>query len=187
MFFPSCSLKDDEPEMTVKDPSACSISKKSLKTSCTSSTARKRQLELEAAKAKAAVDMELAEAEAEAKINAAKIKANIKSELLNKKLAAEMAELESTSHRSSKSASQSTNSKVEDWLDNTVGQQVEHQEDCCRDRSSIEKLANALRDAVTTSSYKAQNQELLTRLATSKDLPSFLAIQWSGYILNRHT
>ncbi|CAH2062038.1 unnamed protein product, partial [Iphiclides podalirius] len=63
-------------------------------------TARKRQLELEAAKAKAAVDMELAEAEAEAKINAAKIKANIKSELLNKKLAAEMAELESTSHRS---------------------------------------------------------------------------------------
>ncbi|CAH2042610.1 unnamed protein product, partial [Iphiclides podalirius] len=142
--FPSCSLKDDEPERTVKDPSACSISKKSLKTSCTSSTARKRQLELEAAKAKAAVDMELAEAEAEAKINAAKIKANIKSELLNKKLAAEMAELESTSHRSSKSASQSTNSKVEDWLDNTVGQQVEHQEDCCRDRSSIEKLANAL-------------------------------------------
>ncbi|CAH2046799.1 unnamed protein product, partial [Iphiclides podalirius] len=121
--FPSCSLKDDEPDMTVKDPSACSISKKSLKTSGTSSTARKRQLELEAAKAKAVVEMELAEAEAqaeaEAKIKAAKIKANIKSELLNKKLAVEMAELESTSRRSSKSASQSTNSKVEDWLDNT--------------------------------------------------------------------
>ncbi|CAK1579935.1 unnamed protein product [Parnassius mnemosyne] len=189
--LPSFSLKDEVLEKPENAQSACSKSKKSSKTAGTSSsTARKRQLEYETAKAMALVEIQAAEAEvqaaeAEAKVKSAraeavKIKANIQSELLKKQLAAEMAELESRSRSSHKSAVKSSTSKVENWLNAPGNKHEENREDYSRETFGPEKLAHALNEAVAASSYKTQNQELLTRLATSKDLPLFFGdpMEW---------
>ncbi|CAK1589329.1 unnamed protein product [Parnassius mnemosyne] len=182
--LPSFSLKDEVLEKPENAQNACSKSKKSSKTAGTSSsTARKRQLEYETAKAMALVEIQAAEAEAKDKVKsaqavAAKIKANIQSKLLNKQLAAEMAELESRSRCSHKSAVKSSTSKVENSAPGN--QHKENREDYSRETIGLEKLAHALNEAVAASSYKTQNQELLTRLATSKDLPLFFGdpMEW---------
>ncbi|XP_060801917.1 uncharacterized protein LOC132902105 [Amyelois transitella] len=163
-----------------------------------SSLSRRRALELEAAQAKATLEMEAvreatraraetARAKAEA---AAKIKA-IQSDLIDKKLAAEIESLDrqrrSKSSCSVTSKSMSLDSRVHAWLDHSIESHhdaslepldethstISH-ENCKGNRKNdIQKLTEALRDTIVASTSKNSNDKLLTRLATSKDLPYF--------------
>ena len=141
-----------------------SLKKKSLSSS-SSIAARKKELELQAAQAKARIEMEL----------------------IDKKLAADIAALEEQSRRSDKSrrtAVTSCNNKVEEWLERShteVNRQSEVDDRIYNDGrhknnekpAYVEKLADALKQALSATTVKNQNQELLTRLSTSKDLPPF--------------
>ncbi|KAL0821975.1 hypothetical protein ABMA28_005363 [Loxostege sticticalis] len=134
----------------------------------TSSVARR--LEIEAARKRAAIEIEAINAAAEA---AAK-KAEIQKSLVNMELSAELAELDLE-----EKSIVSSREKVQDWLDKSIPCTEEPAKEeiavCIapQQRTDIQELAAALTEAISTVASKGQNGELLTRLATSKDLPVY--------------
>ncbi|KAL4710592.1 hypothetical protein ACJJTC_003228 [Scirpophaga incertulas] len=87
--------------------------------SSSSSVARRKQLEFEAAQAKAKLELEAAEVEARAQAALAQTKMRIEKELVDKKLAADIAEMQSQA--SSLASTRSDKSKVKHWLETSHG------------------------------------------------------------------
>ncbi|KAL0861596.1 hypothetical protein ABMA27_009095 [Loxostege sticticalis] len=129
-----------------------------------------RRLEIEAARKRAAIEIEAINAAAEA---AAK-KAEIQKSIVNMELSAELAELDLE-----EKSIVSSREKVKDWLDKSIPCKEEPAKEevavCIapQRRTDIQELAVALTEAISTVAAKGQNGELLTRLATSKDLPVY--------------
>ncbi|XP_072939843.1 uncharacterized protein [Epargyreus clarus] len=144
------------------------------------SLAAARQLEFEAAKSRA--EIELKEAETEAAAQIALRKAKIEKELLEKKLAADLAMLDSASIRDS----ETSHERVQDWLESAAApgslpdrQLMDHAG--MDTQCAMAELTKAIKDAVVSaSSPNNNNQELLSRLATSKDLPLYAGdpLEW---------
>lgn len=107
----------------------------------------------------------------------AKEKARIQKELLEKKMAVDVAELHS---RRSQSSASSYKSKVENWLEKSI---AEHGPPLDGDNkvtvgdtgasTAIQELICAIKSAVEASTASQNGRTLLTRLATSKDLPQY--------------
>ena len=170
------------------------LMKVSRESHASSSAVRRQKLEFEAAQLKAAIEIkELSE-----RNQMAITKARIEKELVEKKLAMDLAELESKSRCSEQCSSASYKSKVENWLEKSVAEPgTSH--DCNKvivgggegrrnidsDRvvmppttanethRAIEELTNAIKNAVETSNSNTGDKVLLSRLATSKDLPVY--------------
>lgn len=152
-----------------------------------SSAARRQRLEYEAAEAKAKIDLEELQAQA-----------RIKKELVAKKLAADIAELETQSHSLKSTAA--SYQRVENWLEKSVAAPGTSLDRCnnqvtvgngdrnissnCRahpptdgaavdNHRAIEELTCAIKNAVEASNSHSNGRVLLSRLATSKDLPLY--------------
>ncbi|XP_063548089.1 uncharacterized protein LOC134755462 [Cydia strobilella] len=152
---------------------------KTKKSSVSSVEARRKKLELEAAEQKARIRMEL----------------------IDKRLEAEIAELNNdySPHSSEAASIVSKRSEVAKWVERSQ-QELESrpvterneglegpglpcplalQNDASTD-GPIHQLANVLKDFLTTSISEKQNSKLLSRISTPKDLPLFTgdAMEW---------
>lgn len=181
----------DNSSLKRQDGGECKSSRNSR---AASSAIRRQQLEYEAAQVKAKIEMEEIQT-----------KARIGKELVDKKLAMDLAELESKSSCSNQSSSASYKSKVENWLEKSVAEPgTTHDRnkatvgggECHRNidgnemamppttatssHRAIEELTNAIKKAVDSSNYNTGNKVLLSRLATSKDLPLYYGdpLEW---------
>ncbi|XP_028172333.1 uncharacterized protein LOC114361485 [Ostrinia furnacalis] len=142
----------------------------------TSSAARR--LTIEAARKRAEVELEAieaaeaaAEAAAKAAAEAASKRAAIRKSLIDMELNADLAEL--GSERSVISSSE----KVEAWLDTSHVEATRREENATctapQQRTDIQELAAALTGAISNAAVTSRNDQLLSRLATSKDLPIY--------------
>ncbi|XP_047998807.1 uncharacterized protein LOC125236151 [Leguminivora glycinivorella] len=140
----------------------------SNKTSTSSLQAKRRQLELEAAEAKA----------------------RIEKELIDKKLDAALAKLDEEYSQKSRCSGErrsilsETSKKVEEWLEKSRQDDQEERviatpwREPTAGPSSLQNLAHAMEKLATTT--QSANTRLLSRLATSKDLPLFSgeSLEW---------
>ncbi|XP_063838196.1 tol-Pal system protein TolA-like [Ostrinia nubilalis] len=168
------------------------VASEMLKSECSRSTrtsSAARRLTIEAARKRAEVELEAIEAAeaarkaaakaaeasanatAEAAAEAAAKKAAIRKSLIDMELNADLAEL--GSERSVMSSSE----KVEASLDTTHVEATRREENATctapQQRTDIQELAAALTGAISNAAATNLNDQLLSRLATSKDLPIY--------------
>lgn len=159
-------------------PSQTSKSLKTRKSSSSSSAklAQKKKLELEAAKEKARIQMEL----------------------IDKKLAADLAAVEEQySPHASESDSQGDGKSIEQWLERS---QLELEKQKANDHGTltgslfppphddgtngpVQQLASALRDLVASTASTSHSTNLLSRISTPKELPLFFGdpMEWLSF------
>lgn len=146
--------------------------------SASSVGARKKLLEYEAAKAKAAIEAETARREAEI----ARRESETKKQLIEQRLAADLAALEarSASHRSLNHRHSEVNSteKVQQWLERShISEANCSTQQIIDGGGDIKQLVNAIHQS------NSQNIQLMSRIATSKDLPQFYGdpLEWLAF------
>ncbi|KOB65829.1 reverse transcriptase [Operophtera brumata] len=143
-------------------PKSKSVTRKS---SASSVLALKKNLELEAAKEKARIQMEL----------------------IDKKLAADLAAVEEQYSPQASMASQCDGKDVENWLEHSQ-HELEKQEANNHGtlRGSlcpVQQLARALKDLVASTASTSHNANLLSRISTPKELPLFFGdpMEWLSF------
>ncbi|CAG9137857.1 unnamed protein product [Plutella xylostella] len=156
---------------------AAAGSKTVAKSTSSSSIARRKRLELQAAEEKAKIQMEL----------------------IDKRLQADIADLEDEENYSPQPSEGKSNEEIEKWLDRSHQQQAQtaltaqpaHDDglysggprpppapaaahaDAAGSEGTVQMLASALQKIATAVASNAGNSNLLSRMSTPRDLPSF--------------
>ncbi|KAJ0169676.1 hypothetical protein K1T71_014861 [Dendrolimus kikuchii] len=148
----SGSIKSEIPvgnKMNVSRQCA-SLSRKSS----SSIEARRKRLELQAAEAKARINMDLIE----------------------KRLAADIADLEDEKYSSHSEGNHSQHGNVEEWLERSQHEleaQADPRDGTDTNDGTVHILASALKDLAAASSSNNSNAQMLSRLCTPRDLPAY--------------
>ncbi|KAJ0172803.1 hypothetical protein K1T71_011942 [Dendrolimus kikuchii] len=155
----SGSIKSEIPvgnKMNVSRQCA-SLSRKSS----SSIEARRKRLELQAAEAKARINMDLIE----------------------KRLAADIADLEDEKYSSHSEGNHSQHGNVEEWLERSQHEleaQADPRDGTDNKDGTVHILASALKDLAAASSSNNSNAQMLSRLCTPRDLPAYFGdpLEW---------
>ncbi|KAJ0179062.1 hypothetical protein K1T71_005837, partial [Dendrolimus kikuchii] len=116
-------------------------------------------------------------------LQAAEAKARINMDLIEKRLAADIADLEDEKYSSHSEGNHSQHGNVEEWLERSQHEleaQADPRDGTDNNDGTVHILASALKDLAAASSSNNPNAQMLSRLCTPRDLPAYFGdpLEW---------